>query len=153
MSGHGALTARLRELEGRDDPAEIEAWFQLGGEFDSTGYEAEAMTAYERVFRYGPDNLPPAARPQLYLQAASTLRNLDRIEESRALFEQGRARFPEFGALTAFQALLEITAGNERAGNLLLLSCLSAADDQSGSLARYRRSLIGYTQALADQAD
>lgn len=142
------LDARLEELRGADDPADIEAWFALSGEFDSAGFEDRAWIAYEQVFGWGAELLAPAHQPQLYLQAASTLRNLDRIDEARTLFEAGRRAHPDVHVLKVFQALLEITAGRERAANLLLLEALAAADDERGSISRYRRSLVGYTDAL-----
>ena len=76
-------------------PADAEAWFQYGGGLDSSGDEAAAIVAYDRVFELGLDRLDDADRPRIYVQAGSTLRNLGRLDEARALLEQRCDQFPK----------------------------------------------------------
>lgn len=138
---------RLRERT-QDRPEDVKAWFALGSELDSNGFEAEAMEAYERVLALGFERLPNARQPELFLQAGSTLRNLGRLDDARALLERGRTRWPEFRALTAFLSLVELSAGNDRHAALLLLADAAAEHEPDGSLMRYGRSLRAYTAEL-----
>lgn len=138
---------RLRE---RADacPDDIDVLFALGGELDSEGFEAEAMEAYERVLAIGFERLAEARQPELFVQAGSTLRNLGRLDEARALIERGRIEWPEFRALTAFLALVELSAGNDRRAALLLLQDAVGDHGTDRSLVRYRRSLRAYAADL-----
>lgn len=136
---------RLRERAVADD---AEAWYRLGSALDSAGEEAEAIVAYERVFDLGIDRLADSDKPQLYVQTGSTLRNLGRLAEARNLLEEGRKRFPDFRALGAFLALVEISAGeDQRAIDLLFDALLNRVEDDH-SIQRYHRSLRWYADHL-----
>lgn len=139
--------AKLRERTAAA-PDDAEAWYQLGSAYDSAGYEAEAIGAYERVFELGIDHLAEADRPQLFVQTGSTLRNLGRLDEARALLEQGRTRFPDFQALGVFLALVEISAGADRRAIDLLFDALLNRHEDDGSIRRFHRSLRGYANEL-----
>lgn len=126
-------------------PGDATAWFERGGAHDYLGQEEVAIGFYDRVRGIGIDALPESDRPKFYLQAGSTLRNLRRYAESRALLAEGMRRHPDFAALGAFLALTEYTDGNFRAAAKLWLDALLAADD---SVVRYGRALRGYRDAL-----
>ena len=91
--------------------------------------------------------LPPAERVQAVIQLASTIRNLDRAEESLALLEaeaEGRADDEWTPALAAFTALALAGLGRDREAAITALRGLIP------SLPRYHRSVTAYTQELAD---
>lgn len=138
---------RLRERAGAaaDD---AEAWYRLGSALDSAGEEAEAIVAYERVFDLGIDRLAEADRPQLFVQTGSTLRNLGRLGEARNLLEEGRKRFPDFQALGAFLALVEVSGGAHRRAIDLLFDALLNRVEDDHSIRRYHRALRGYANEL-----
>lgn len=124
------------------------AWFQYGGGLDYTNHEAEAMVAYERVFGLGVEHLDPDDRPRIYIQAGSTLRNLGRFDEARALLEEGRRRFPTVRALPIFLALVEVSAGRERQAIDLLFEAILADSPGDDSIARYMRALTFYADDI-----
>lgn len=133
--------ADLRD-HAESSPNDAGAWFHYGGALDYSDREAEAMAAYQRVIDLGLDRLPRENQPRLVIQAGSTLRNLGRLDEARALLEAGARDFPEVRAIPAFLALVEVTAGNARRAVDLLFEALLAADD--GSVEHYRRALSWY---------
>ncbi|CAA9550462.1 MAG: hypothetical protein AVDCRST_MAG87-822 [uncultured Thermomicrobiales bacterium] len=136
------------------EPDDSERWYRLGGALDSAGHEALAMDAYQRVFDLGIEHLAEEERPQLFVQAGSTLRNLGRLDEARQLLETGRAEFPDFQALAAFLALVEISAGRERRAISLLFDALLNRSEDDGSIRRFHRSLRWYAAHLdEDQQD
>lgn len=141
------MTLRERAEAEPDDP---EGWYRLGGALDSAGHEVEAMDAYQRVFDLGIEHLAEADRPQLFVQAGSTLRNLGRLHEAGALLEEGRRRFPNFRALGAFLALVEISAGENRRAIDLLFDALLDQNEEDRSIQRYHRSLRWYADHLDD---
>lgn len=129
-------------------PDDAIAWFEYGGGLDYTDHEVEAMVAYERVFDLGVDHLNPDDQPRIYVQAGSTLRNLGRFDESRALLEEGRRRFPTVRALPMFLALVEVSAGRERQAIDLLLDVILADSPGDDSIARYMRALTFYADDI-----
>lgn len=118
--------------------------FREAGEHDSAGRETEAEPLYRAALAAG---LPPAERVQAVIQLASTIRNLDRAEESLALLEaeaEGRADDEWTPALAAFTALALAGLGRDREAAITALRGLIP------SLPRYHRSVTAYTQELAD---
>ncbi len=142
------LTTLRERAEAKPDDAE--GWYRLGGALDSAGHEAEAMDAYQRVFEIGIEHLAEEDQPQLFVQAGSTLRNLGRLDEARALLETGRVEFPDFQALAAFLALVETSAGRERWAIDLLFDALLNVSEGDGSIRRFHRSLRWYADHLDD---
>jgi len=139
--------ATLRE-QAEAKPDDAIAWYQLGSALDSAGYEAEAIDAYDQVFHLGIDNLPEENRPQVFVQTGSTLRNLGRLDEARKLLEQGRIRFPDVQALSAFLALVEISDGEHRRAIDLLFDALLNQHEEDNSIRRFHRSLRWYADHL-----
>ncbi|MGI8404578.1 MAG: tetratricopeptide repeat protein, partial [Thermomicrobiales bacterium] len=117
----GEHLLRERHTAHADDPL---VQFLIASAFDGADREADAVIYYERALAIGVDKLPLARQPQLYLQAGSTLRNLGRLDEARILLTEGVAAFPGFGALVAFLALVEVSAGNDRQAVNHLLALL-----------------------------
>jgi tetratricopeptide (TPR) repeat protein len=140
--------ARLRART-EASPEDAEAWYRYGSALDYSDREEQAIGAYERVFAIGLDRLDPELRPRLYVQAGSTLRNLDRLDEARALLEQGRAAFPSNRAIVAFLALVEVSAGNERRAVDLLFEAILADGAGDDSVATFHRALTYYAGELA----
>ena len=152
MSESESVQRELMLLRERAEaaPGDARAWYELGGALDSAGYEAEAIVAYERVFDLGIEHLAEVDRPQLFVQTGSTLRNLGRLDEARALLEEGRARFPDFQALGVFLALVEISDGKLQRAIDLLFDALLNQHENDGSIRRFHRSLRWYADNLDD---
>jgi tetratricopeptide (TPR) repeat protein len=81
--------AAFREVlaEHPDDPAVL---YEVGGAYDTDGQEETALDYYRRAMAAG---LEGRWLRQCYLQYGSTLRNLGRVGESLAVFDEGIARF------------------------------------------------------------
>ncbi|MDQ3656232.1 MAG: tetratricopeptide repeat protein [Chloroflexota bacterium] len=124
------------------------AWFQYGGGLDSSGDEAAAIIAYDRVFELGLDRLDDADRPRIYVQAGSTLRNLGRLDEARALLEQGCEQFPAVRVLRVFLALVEVSAGRDRRAIDLLFEVVLGEGAGDDSVSWYPRSLVNYAAEI-----
>jgi tetratricopeptide (TPR) repeat protein len=131
-------------------PDDADAWYQLGSGLDRADHEAEAMDAYYRVFDLGIDRLDPAVRPHLMLQAGSTLRNLGRLDESRAMLEDGVRRYPEMRALRVFLALTEASTGRERLAIDHLLATILQDGTDDRSVQDFRRAIAWYAEHLWD---
>lgn len=130
------------------NPDDAVAWFQYGSGLDSAGYEAEAIVAYDRTFDLGLERLDEADRPRIHVQAGSTLRNLGRYDEARALLERGRERFPAHRVLAVFLALVEVSAGRERQAIDLLFEVILAEGAGDDSVRWYPRSLANYAAEI-----
>jgi tetratricopeptide (TPR) repeat protein len=130
------------------DPDDAERWFTYGGGLDFSDRAEEAIVAYGRVFDIGIEALPQEDQPRIYVQAGSTLRNLGRLTEARRLLEEGRRRFPEFRAITAFLALVVVSEGSDREAIDLLFSTLVADGSGDDSIAYYRRALGWYASEI-----
>jgi len=155
MSDSESVQRELATLRERAEtkPGDAEAWYQLGSALDSAGYEAEAIDAYERVFELGIERLAEEVRPQLFVQTGSTLRNLGRLDEARALLEQGRTLFPDFQALGVFLALVEISDGSSQRAIDLLFDALLNRQEGDNSIQRFHRSLRWYADHLDPDHD
>ena len=122
--------------------------YLIASAFDSAGREGEAVPHYERVFAIGVENLPENRRPEIFVQAGSTLRNLGRLEDARKVLQDGIVRFPGYRALYVFLALVEAKAGVWMQAAMLLFEM--AVMEEEPSLLRFHRSLTGYAQEIAE---
>lgn len=138
---------RLRQ-RAEANPDDAAAWFHYGGALDYSDHEAEAMTAYERVFALGVDRLDPADQPRIYVQAGSTLRNLERLDEARSLLLEGRARFPDVRVLAVFLALVEVSARRDRTAIDLLLEVIQSESSGDESVGWFKRALAYYADEI-----
>jgi tetratricopeptide (TPR) repeat protein len=139
--------AWLRE-QADANPGDAVAWFRYGGGLDSSGDEANAIVAYQRVFDLGVEYLDTADQPRIFVQAGSTLRNLERFDEARALLEAGRARFPDLRVLSVFLALVEVSAGRDRRAIDLLFEVILGEGQGDDSIGWYPRSLASYADEI-----
>lgn len=133
--------AELRALD-QQYPHDAFVQYLAGGAYDSCGREGLAATHYARVFALGVEALPAQRRPELYVQYGSTLRNLRRFSEARAMLAAGILQYPDYRALRVFAAMLETSVGDDAAAARHLYACALMRED--GSIDRFRRSLTGY---------
>lgn len=148
-SGDAAIVARAdADLHARSaaHPDDAQVQYLVASAYDSAGRESEAMPFYERAFAIGVEQLPLTRQPEIFVQAGSTLRNLGRFDAARDLLRDGMARFPGYRALPVFAALVEASAGDERAAMTLLFRVVTMDEDES--LGRFRRSLRWYVEDL-----
>lgn len=118
--------------------------FEEAGEHDSAGRETEAEPLYRAALAAG---LPPAEHAQAIVQLASTIRNLDRPEESLAIIEEftaGRPADEWTPALAGIHALTLATLGRDRDAVIVAMRGLIP------SMPRYHRSMTAYTRELED---
>ena len=104
--------------------------------FDREGHEAEAIPHYERAISAG---LEDEQLQKAMLGLGSSLRNVDRVEESVRVLEDAVERFPDHRALPVFLSFSLWSAGR-RADALALL-------------ARRLGDGSGYERAIGEYAD
>ncbi|WP_309126996.1 tetratricopeptide repeat protein [Microbacterium sp.] len=139
-----AFTALLEQHP--DDP---DVLYELGGAYDTDGQEQRAAGYYRRAMDAG---LSGARLRQCYLQFGSTLRNLGRLDESIAMFDEGLERFPPSESLGLFRALTLHASGRPSAA---LGSVLELVADRfrTDEVLRYEAALRGnaaYLRSLDD---
>lgn len=118
--------------------------FEVGGAFDSGGYEAEADLHYAAATNAGLESVDPDRAAQMVVQHASTLRNLGRLDEAIAMLEDA-PEHPATGASPkVFLALALHSAGRH---DEALRVAIEAVEP---TLPRYRRSVRAYAKALTD---
>ena len=76
--------------------------------YDREGFEAEAIPHYEQAIAAGLDDEHLA---KAMLGLGSSLRNVDRVEESVRVLQDAVARFPDHHALPVFLAFSLWSAG------------------------------------------
>ena len=104
--------------------------------YDREGFEAEAIPHYEQAIAAG---LSGEDLEKALLGLGSSLRNVDRVEESVSVLEDACRRFPDHQALPVFLAFSLWSAG--RGGEALAL------------LARRLGEGSGYERAIREYAD
>ncbi|MGZ0211232.1 MAG: tetratricopeptide repeat protein [Actinomycetales bacterium] len=138
----GDVVSAIDELVAERDPDDAEALFEAAGARDYAGLEAEAEPLYRRAIDNG---LDAALMPQAVIQLASTLRNLNRVEESIALLERQLHEHPDdewTGPTAAFLALALTNRGDPTQGAAVALMALA------NYLPIYQRSVRGYAAEL-----
>lgn len=119
--------------------------FELGGAFDSAGYEAEADVQYAAATAAGLSDVDPARAAQLAVQHASTLRNLGRVDEAISMLRDA-APHPSTGSAPAvFLALALHSAGRSDEALRVAIEAIEP------TLPAYRRSVRAYAAALTAQ--
>jgi hypothetical protein len=104
--------------------------------FDREGHEAEAIPHYERAISAG---LEDEQLQKAMLGLGSSLRNVDRVDDSVRVLEDAVQRFPDHQALPVFLAFSLWSAGR-RAEALALLA--RRLGDGSG----YERAIGEYAE-------
>lgn len=128
-------------------PGNARVLYEVGGGYDTAGDEEAAVGFYERAIDAGLDG--DLAR-RCAVQYGSTLRNLGRFEESRAVFARARAQHPESPSLAAFEALTLHAEGRVDAAVAALLD-LVADHVSSQDLDRYKPALRGNARSLRER--
>ena len=82
--------------------------YEIGGSYDTDGQQEKAVGYYERALP-GPSG---ETRRKCLLQYGSTLRNLDRLDESLEVFEAACVEFPGSDSLRVFRSLTLHAAGH-----------------------------------------
>lgn len=134
------LTA-MRELAASAPHPALGA-FELGGAFDSSGHEAEADDRYASATAHGLGSLDSERAARLVVQHASTLRNLDRVDEAIAMLRDAPAHPATGAAPRVFLALALHSAGRP---DEALRVAIEAVEP---TLPRYHRSVRAYAAAL-----
>lgn len=133
-------------VEHPDDPAVL---YEVGGAYDTDGQEETALGYYRRAMAGGLDG---RRLRQCYLQSGSTLRNLGRLDESLAAFDEGIARFPESESLGLFRALTLHAMGRPSAALGAVLTVI-ADRFPTAEVQRYEAALRGNAAYLATLDD
>lgn len=134
---------RMRELAAAAPHPALGA-FELGGANDSGGHEAEADVHYAAATAAGLADVDPARAAQMVVQHASTLRNLDRVDEAIAMLRDAPEHPSTGAAPKVFLALALHSAGRH---DEALRVAIEAAEP---TLPRYHRSVRAYAAALTD---
>ncbi|MFK4484901.1 tetratricopeptide repeat protein [Curtobacterium sp. AB7] len=134
---------RMRELAGTAPHPALGA-FELGGANDSGGHEAEADVHYAAATAAGLADVDPARAAQMVVQHASTLRNLDRVDEAIAMLRDAPEHPSTGAAPKVFLALALHSAGRH---DEALRVAIEAVEP---TLPRYHRSVRAYAAALTE---
>lgn len=118
--------------------------YELGGAYDTAGDEATAVDFYRRALGAGLDG---DVRRRCLLQYGSTLRNLDRFDDSLDVFALARREFPESIALRVFEAISLHAAGRVNASLGALLDIVADHVD-AAELERYKPAVRGNADHL-----
>jgi len=117
----------------RQHPDDARVKYELGGAYDTAGEETRAAELYESALQTG---LAGDLRRRCLLQYGSTLRNLERFDESIEVFDRARAEYPD----AVFAALTRHAAGHTHTAFADLLDVVAARTD-AADLDRYRPAL------------
>ncbi|WIE73470.1 tetratricopeptide repeat protein [Curtobacterium sp. MCJR17_020] len=134
---------RMRELADAAPHPALGA-FELGGANDSGGHEAEADVHYAAATATGLADVDPARAAQMVVQHASTLRNLDRVDEAIAMLRDAPEHPSTGAAPKVFLALALHSAGRH---DEALRVAIEAVEP---TLPRYHRSVRAYAAALTE---
>ena len=135
--------ARFRELAA-EAPHPALGEFELGGAYDSAGYEAQADVHYAAATAGGLATLDPARAAGLVIQHASTLRNLGRADEAIAML-RAAPEHPTTGVAPAvFLALALHSAGRPDEALRVAIEALEP------TLPQYNRSVRNYARLLTE---
>ncbi|MEU4193298.1 tetratricopeptide repeat protein [Kribbella sp. NPDC026611] len=119
--------------------------YEVGGAYDTDGQEERAIGYYERAL----PGLTGDTRRKCLLQYGSTLRNLDRFDDSLDVFKQACAEFPESDSLRVFKALTLHAAGRKDQALATLLLVIADRVD-TAEIKRYEAAIRGNADYLAN---
>lgn len=136
------ITVLLGLLKLHPDDAEV--LYEVGGAYDTDGQEALAAEYYQRAIDAG---LSGKWLRQCFLQFGSTMRNLERFEESLALFDAGLARYPGSESLAIFRVLTLHAMGKTDSALGTLIELLTDRLD-TAEIRRYEAALRGNAEYL-----
>jgi tetratricopeptide (TPR) repeat protein len=127
-------------------PDEAELVYEVAGGYDTAGEEARAAPLYERALAMG---LEGDVLRRCLIQYGSTLRNLERFDESLAVLERADREFPGSSTAAVFRALTLHESGRSDAAVGTLLRLIAAAPP--GDLGRYVAATRGNADFLLDR--
>jgi tetratricopeptide (TPR) repeat protein len=120
--------------------------YEVAGAYDSAGREAEACARYEEALRLG---LEGDTLRRCLCQYGSTLRWLERYDDSREVLLRARREYPHSDAVRVFLALTHNDAGHHDAAVAELLTVITGHPEVT-DLGRYAPGLAGLAGWLAD---
>jgi len=159
-----ALLARLAELFATRDRADMQptidallavfaehpddphVLYEVGGAYDTAGEEETAAGYYERALEAGLDG---DTLRRCLLQYGSTLRNLDRFDESLAVLDRALTLFPESESVRVWHALSLHAAGRSDAAVAELME-VAADGIRTPDLQRYEAAIRGNAAYLRE---
>jgi tetratricopeptide (TPR) repeat protein len=119
--------------------------YEVGGSYDAAGQEEKAIEYYEQAL----PGLSGGIKRRCLLQYGSTLRILDRLDESLDVFAAACKEFPESDSLRVFKALSLHAAG--RKDKALATMMLLVADRlETAEIKRYEAAIRGNAEHLAN---
>ncbi|MFC9687754.1 tetratricopeptide repeat protein [Kribbella sp. NPDC056951] len=119
--------------------------YEVGGAYDTDGQEEKAVGYYEQAL----PSLTGEIRRKCLLQYGSTLRNLDRFDESLEIFKKACAEFPESDSLRVFKALT-LHAADRKDKALATLLLVIADRLETPEIKRYEAAIRGNAEYLAN---
>lgn len=119
--------------------------YEVGGSYDTAGQEEKALPYYEQAL----PGLTGDIKRRCLLQYGSTLRNLDRFDESLEVFKAASQEFPESDSLRVFKALTHHAAGHHDKALATLLLVIADHID-TPELKRYEAAIRGNAEYLAN---
>ncbi|WP_309234529.1 tetratricopeptide repeat protein [Nocardia sp. XZ_19_385] len=121
--------------------------YEVGGSYDTAGQEKKAIEYYEQAL----PGLSGDTKRRCLLQYGSSLRNLERYDESMQVLQQACAEFPDSESLRVFVALtLHASGRSDQAMATLLRLVVDRLD--TPEIKRYEPGLRGYADDLAGGA-
>jgi tetratricopeptide (TPR) repeat protein len=120
--------------------------YEVAGTYDTAGEEETARGLYERALDLG---LGGNELRQCLCQYGSTLRWLERYDESLAVLDRARREFPDSDAVRVFRALTLNEAGRADEAVAELMTVITTHAEVT-DLGRYAPGLHGLAQWLAD---
>ncbi|WP_434315576.1 tetratricopeptide repeat protein [Leifsonia sp. P73] len=129
-----------------EHPDDAHVLYEVGGSYDTAGEEQTAAFYYERALEAG---LEGDTRRKCLLQYGSTLRNLERFDESLAVLDRAREAFPESESVRVWHALSLHAAGRSD-GAVAELMELAADRIRTPDLLRYEAGLRGNAEYLRE---
>ncbi len=129
-----------------EHPDNAQVLYELGGAYDTDGQEETALGYYRRAIELG---LQGKWLRQCYLQMGSTLRNLEKFDESLSTFDLGLSNFPESTSLKIFRALTLHAMGkvNASLGSVFEFLASNLHDEE---IQRYKAALLGNSAYLKE---
>lgn len=141
------LVPLIDTMAAERNPGDPAAAFERAGARDSVGLAHEAEPLYRAALAGA---LDPGRRPQAVIQLASTLRNLNRLDESEALLRAELARIQSTSAPILADETRTFLALTLASQGKTLEAAAQALIALAPHLTRYNRSAAAYAKALFD---
>jgi tetratricopeptide (TPR) repeat protein len=144
MTPEELAVARARADAAPDD---VDLQMQAAYGCDRWGTEEDAVVYYDRAYRLR-ERISADALPNFLVGYGSTLRNVKRLDESRALLESAVAEFPGNRTLRSFLALSLLDLRRPDEAVAALIDVILSFADAAPEIARYARALAYYRDEL-----